>query len=92
MGTITIWAHGANIKEIDGEQGFVEVDEELGNKLIEQGVAQDIGVGGLLLKELEDPGQPEEKRRKKTEAAKVEPPKNKALSASGGGSYLTKKK
>lgn len=84
----SIWVHAANVKEVDGHQGFVDVTTDLADKLIEAGKAQNPNIGGLHLKELDDPGSPMERKKKVMSAetsqvqeeTKSEPPKPAATS------------
>lgn len=49
MSQVTVWAYGP-LPELDNATGFVAVDAELAEKLIEEGAVQDLNVGGLNLK------------------------------------------
>lgn len=77
------WVHAANVSEVKGQQGFVEMLQSVADKLIADGLAQNPQDGGLYLKELEDP-----KKQPKKPAKTVE--LDKSLSAGKTDSYITK--
>jgi len=51
----SVWVHSANVKEVGGQQGFVECTEKIAALLIDRGDAQDPRCGGFDLIEMEDP-------------------------------------
>lgn len=63
-----VWVSKPDIKEVDGEQGFVEVTGTLAEKLIAEGKAQDTRDGALHLEEIQEASAPKKgpskKRRK----------------------------
>ena len=71
-----VWAYKP-IKELNGETGMVECDEELAAKLIESGDVQDLRVGGLHLKEIQQ-GEYQTKTMTPTKKAAPKKPTKKA--------------
>jgi hypothetical protein len=65
-----VWVSKANVDEVDGQQGMVEVDSDLGEQLIKDGKAQDPRDGALFLAEIEDA--PRKRRRKQTKQVKAD--------------------
>lgn len=87
------WVHAANVAEVKGEQGFVEMLQSVADKLIADGLAQNPQDGGLQLKELEDPKKPPKKPTKTAKLEEELPPTvelDKSLSAGKTDSYTTK--
>lgn len=58
-----LWVHAAGLKETNGEQGFVEVEEKVAAKLISDGKACDPRDGAFALPELEPPAPVAEEKK-----------------------------